>query len=110
MVQSQGKIVALQIRQIPLPSTRLDAYVTFAGSTPFTPGETLTLWQTPVDEYVSPSVLIARSLNVSLLREALVQKLAVVIDHTDPAIVIDPETGAETVVSFVEQVRLVEGA
>jgi hypothetical protein len=44
------------------------------------------------------------------LREALVQKLAVVIDHTDPAIVIDPETGAETVVSFVEQVRLVEGA
>ena len=105
MPQSQGKVVSLQTRQMPLSSTVLDAYVTLTGSSPFIRGPTFTLWETPVGECVPPSISIARSLNVSLLREALVHKLDVIIIHTDPVIVIDDQ-GRELEVSFVEVVRL----
>jgi hypothetical protein len=105
MVQSQGKVVSLEIRQMPVSSTVLDAYVTLAGRLPLSLDETITLWETPVGECVSLSIATARSLNVSLLREALVHKLDVVIIHTDPTIVVDDQ-GRESEVSFVESVRL----
>ena len=105
MVQSQGKVVSLEIRQMPLPSTVLDGYVTLSGRPPLHIGETITLWETPVGECVPTSVSVARSLNVSLLRDALVHKLDVLITHTDPVIVIDDQ-GREIEVSFVQAVKL----
>lgn len=106
MVETQGKVASLEIRQTPLPSTVLNAAVTLAARPPFAIGQTITLWETPVAECVPPSISIARSLNVTLLREALVHGLEVVISHTDPIIVTDPQ-GRESQVSFLEAVRLV---
>jgi hypothetical protein len=108
MVQTHGKVASLEIRQTPLSSTVLNAYVTVVRS-PIDIGETITLWEMPVGECVPPSISIARSLNVTLLRDALVHRLDVIITHTDPVIVIDDQ-GGETEVSFVEAVRLLASA
>jgi hypothetical protein len=103
MPQSSGKVSSLEIRQTPNLLIVLDASVTLAAVTHII--GTFTLWETPVNECVPSSISIARSLNVSLLREALIHKLDVVITHTDPIIVIDDQ-GNEILKSFVEVVRL----
>jgi hypothetical protein len=110
MPESEGPVVSLYIRQIPLQSTVLDASVTLLVGSRFVKRPLLfTLWETPVGECVSPSVSIARSLNVSLLRDALINKLDVILTHTDWVIVIDPQ-GLESRKAYVEAVTLVTGA
>jgi hypothetical protein len=106
MPDTEGQVVSIFVRQTPPQSTVLDATVTLlVGSRFFKTPKTFTLWETPVGDCVAPAVSIARSLNVSLLRDALVNKLDVILTHTEWAIVIDPQ-GGEIEKAFVEAVTL----
>ncbi len=84
MPDIQGPVVALSIRQTAQSSTELDsASVTIMTGPHFLPmPRSFTLWQTVVGQCPGPSITIARSLNVSLLREALVNKLEVILSYS----------------------------
>ncbi len=110
MPDTEGQVVSIFVRQTPLQSTVLDATVTLLVGPRFLKApKTFTLWETSVGDCIAPSVSIARSLNVSLLRDALVNKLDVILTHTDWTIVVDPQ-GGQTQKAFVEAVTVLAGA
>jgi len=81
---AQGPVIALSIRQTAQSSTELDsASVTLmVGSHFLQAPKEFVLWQNVVGECPGPSITVARSLNVSLLRDALINKLDVVLTYT----------------------------
>jgi hypothetical protein len=84
MPDIQGPVVALYIRQTAQSSTELDsASVTIMAGPHFLPTpKSFSLWQTVVGQCPGPSITIARSLNVSLLREALTNRLEVILSYS----------------------------
>jgi hypothetical protein len=94
MALTTGQVVSLKVQQSPVSSDTID----FASVTLRTVDggiEYFLIWQTSPYDRVPFSNWIARSLNVSLLREALVNKLQVSILHGDTS-------------SFVENVEVEE--
>jgi hypothetical protein len=109
MPQTQGHVLSIFIRQVALPSTVLDASITLRVRTGVIERlYTFTLWENPVSDCIPSSVSIARSLNVSMLRQALLNKLEVILSHSDWVIVTDDQ-GRVTEKSFVEAVTLLAG-
>jgi hypothetical protein len=100
MSDIQGPVIALDISQRPQSSNVLDgASVTLlVGSRFFQRPRTFTLWETVVGECIPPSVSIARSLNVSLLRDAIINKLEVVLTYSE---ITDPQGLVSEVVDAV---------
>jgi hypothetical protein len=95
MSDIEGPVVELFIRQIPVDGASVTLLV---GSRVFKQPRTFTLWETVVGECVPFSVSIARSLNVSLLRESLVNKLDVILTYSE---VVDPQGRVTEVVDAV---------
>lgn len=106
MPETQGLVVSIFIRQAPLPTTVLDASVTLhVGTRVVARTLTFLLWKDNVSDCIPSSVTIARTLNVSLLRQAMANKLQVNLTHTDFVIVTDDQ-GRVTEESFVQAVAL----
>jgi hypothetical protein len=109
MADVQGPVVALSIRQTAQSSTELDsATVTLlVGSHFLQAPKEFVLWQTVVGECPGPSITIARSLNVSLLREALINKLDVVLTYTSATL---NQGGLLQTINTVDAVQLLSSA
>lgn len=109
MADVQGPVVALSIRQTAQSSIELDSATValLVGPHFLQAPKSFTLWQTVVGQCPGPSITIARSLNVSLLREALINKLDVVLTYTP---VTNIQGGLSEVVNMVDTVQLLSSA
>jgi hypothetical protein len=88
-----GTVQRIKIVQVPTDPNLLDFAIFYVRDENTKMTEAFTLWVTRVGQCTPPSILLAHSLNISLLREALAKKLQVLIGA-------DAETSAN--VSFVE--------
>ncbi len=88
MAITQGTVQSIKIRQTPDSATELNvAIIEILDANQVT--NTLVLWDALTTDQTDFSTWIARSLNLSLLRAALVNKLQVSILHGDTSAFID---------------------
>ena len=110
MPQTEGQVVSLFVRQTPLPSTVLDATVTIrVKSRVQTTASTFVLWEVRSGDVVPFLTTVVRTLNATLLRQALTDKLDVIITHTNWVTVVDP-SGGQYQTAYVEAVQLAASA
>lgn len=84
-------VTGITIRQTPDPNspTDLDQATFVTQTAPNAFPELFILWDNQLGQCIPTSISIARSLNVSLLREALVHNLRVIITHEETSAFVD---------------------